>query len=141
MYNWNVGAVTTGHPDTTSWFYNPRVTSASLKFVSFDGPFAGARSMLRTLKQHGGIDAADAGDQNSWQLALNGYLGAGKVYPPLWARVTRLQNTVPEGGFEGESLSYLPTKKNSPVLLVGATALALVVAAGYAAYWRREALS
>lgn len=140
MYNWQVGNVITIHPDSDPWFYNPHVTSTALKFVSFDGPRSGARAMLKTLKNHGGIDAADSGDRDGWQKALNAYLGAGETYPSLWGRVSHLENTVPDGGFEGGYELVGSPVRVAPVALIALTALGLTAAAAYAAHQRHRML-
>lgn len=136
MWNRNIGNVTTSG-DPATWFYNPHV-SAPLKFLAFDTEKSGALSMLRTLQRKGGIEAADNGDADGWQLALNAYLGAGATYPAPWKVISRLENVQPDGSFEVVSP---PSSFRAPVLLVGAAALGLAAAAGYAAYWRREVLS
>lgn len=138
MRNWNVGNVTAAHPDSVTWFYNPFVTSTALKFLSFDGPRAGALSMLKTLDHNGGLIAAETGDQVGWQNALNAYLG-GDTYPPLWSIIARLQDTVPDGGFDGGYELVGPPAPRTPVLLVALAALTMTAAAAAAAHWRHEA--
>lgn len=137
MFNENIGNVTTSGNGTT-WFYNPHVT-APLKFLSFDDEKKGALSMLKALDRKGGLNAADAGDEDGWQQALNAYLGAGQTYPAPWNVISRLESVQPDGGFEvvAPPLSV----RGAPALLVGAAALSLAAAAAYAAYWRREVLS
>lgn len=135
MFNRNIGNVTTSGNGTV-WYANPHVTEP-FKYLSYDDERAGALSMLKVLDKKGGIDAADTGDADGWQRAINAYLGAGATYPSPWSIVARLQSVQPDGGFEVVSP---PSSFRSPVtLLVGVAALGMATAAGYAAYWRREA--
>lgn len=130
MWNWNVGNVTTSS-DSVAWFYNPHVT-AGLKFRSFDGILPGAVAMLKTLDRHGGIVAADAGDQVAWQSALDGYLGGG-TYPSLKTLIARLDSVQPEGG--NENIAPPATSSRRPVITLasGVGLVALTAAATFGA--------
>ncbi len=97
LWNLNVGNVTTADPAST-WYANPDVT-VPLKFRAFDSLRAGARSMLHVLDQHGGLTAADQGDRDAWQAALDGYLGA--PYPAPWGLVASLQGVSPRAPSSG----------------------------------------
>jgi hypothetical protein len=94
LYNWNAGDVTAWDRNRP-WFSNPHVTDAAIKFASFESLRDGVRAMLRTLDRFGGLAAADAGDREAWQHALNAYLGSGTPYPPLWGRIAALESTIP----------------------------------------------
>jgi len=113
LWNLNAGNVTTLDPGV-AWYVNPDVT-APLHFRAFDSLRAGALSMLRTLDARGGIAAADAGDRDGWQRALDAYLGA--PYPAPWGLVASLAGTTPRA----------PSSRSA-----GAPVLALGLAMGFA---------
>jgi hypothetical protein len=87
MYNANVGNVLALPTDKA--FLHPLVTPAT-RFAAYASLVDGAAAMLRVLDRFGGLAAADAGDLPAFQKACDGYLGQGKTYPDLAARVATL---------------------------------------------------
>lgn len=127
MYNRNAGNVTTSG-DAVPWYLNPKVT-APLRFRSFDDLRSGALAMLKALDLHGGVVAADAGDKNAWQAALNGYLGS--PYPQLWNLIDSLNGSISPVSTQ-EQIRPPSTSSGSVAVAVGL--LALVGGVGYGLY-------
>jgi hypothetical protein len=95
LFNYNAGNVTTAHPDTDDWYYNPHVT-VDLKFHAFPTLGQGCITMMSWLKNHGAIPSADAGDAEAYRQALiaGGYAGAD--YPSLDGFVAKYAVTIPK---------------------------------------------
>jgi len=68
LYNWNAGNVARSWNVNGPWYVNPKVTG--LSFASFDSLYLGALALLKTMKQNGALDAADAGDIGAWRAAM-----------------------------------------------------------------------
>ena len=90
--------------------------------------------MLRALNQHGGIAAAEAGDKNAWQAALNGYLGS--PYPPLWNLIDSLNSSLVNSP-DQERISPPSTSSSGVAVAIGI--VALVGGVGYGLYKAFEA--
>lgn len=94
LYNNNLGNVTTaGGGD---WYANPKVTNG-LKFASYASLQDGALAELKVLDRFGGVDAADNGDLQGFQQALNSYLGGG-TYPSISGKLQRYASLQPAIG-------------------------------------------
>ena len=87
MHNRNVGDVLALLAE--KGFAHPLVTPAT-RFAAYETLDDGAEAMLRVLDRFGGLAAADAGNLAAFQKACDGYLGQGKTYPSLAARVAAL---------------------------------------------------
>lgn len=142
LYNFDLGNVTTAHPDQEDWFYQ---YAGSLKFKAYASLDDGALAMMTWLFKHGALAAADANDLNAYGDALQRgcYVGCpwscGAGIDPATCRAQYMSGIASlmhrYAGVVPSSTPLPPSQNNTTALAKGA---AIVAAAGFFAWALRR---